>query len=180
MATTKKGKTASAAEKATETKETKQTNTVKKPAKVKLDEFVDVQSCVVGKLIWKSKRTGYKLTWDAYGDINHMQVSDLLDMRNETKKFFIANWVVLLGDRADVILDFLQVSKYYKDVLNPEDLEEILNGDIDELKTALKSMKDSAKQALVYRARQLYQDGEIDSTKTIKVIRDATGVDISL
>ncbi|MBO7461967.1 MAG: hypothetical protein J6T96_05175 [Bacteroidales bacterium] len=173
MATTKTVKTGSAVEKTAETK------TAKKPAKVKLDEFVDVQSSVVGKLVWKSKKTGYKITWDAYGDINHMQVSDLLDMRNDSKKFFIANWVVILGDRAETILDYLQVSKYYKDVLTPEDIEEILLGDAQDLSIALTTMKDSAKNALVYQARQLYADGELDSSKTIKVIRDATGVDIS-
>lgn len=177
MATTKKAK---AETEKVETAESNQTKTTKKPVKVKLDEFVDVQSCVVGKLVWKSKKTGYKLTWDSYGDINPMQVSDLLDMRNEAKYMFIANWVILLGDRAESILDYLQVAKYYKDVLSPEDLEEIITGDPKELATALKTMKDSAKNALVYKARQLYRDGELDSTKTIKAIREATGVDISL
>ena len=153
---------------------------VKKPAKVKLDEFIDVQSCVVGKLIWKSKKTGYKMTWDAYGDINPMQVSDLLEMRNDSKYMFIANWIVLRGDRAQDILDYLQMSKYYKDVLSPDDLEEIVRGDAKELATALNSMKQSTKEALVYKARQLYKDGEIDSNKTIKAIREATGIDISL
>ena len=178
MATTKKVKTAT--EKETDEIKTTQTKTTKKPAKVKLDEFVDVQSCMVGKLVWKSKKTGYKLTWDSYGDINPMQVSDLLDMRNDSKYMFIANWVVLLGDRADEILKYLQVDKYYKDVLTPEDLEEIVTGDPKDLEAALKTMKDSAKEALVYKARQLYRDGELDSAKTIKAVREATGVDISL
>lgn len=178
MATTKKVKPAT--EKETDEIKTTQTKTTKKPAKVKLDEFVDVQSCVVGKLVWKSKKTGYKITWDAYGDVNHIQVSDLLDMRNDSKKFFIANWVVLLGDRADEILKYLQVDKYYKDVLTPDELDEILLGDASELEVALKSMKDSAKNALVYKARELYTEGELDSAKSIKAIREATGVDISL
>lgn len=178
MATTKKVKTAT--EKETDEIKTTQTKTTKKPAKVKLDEFVDVQSCVIGKLIWKSKKTGYKITWDAYGDINHLQVSDLLDMRNDSKKFFIANWVILLGDRAEEILKYLQVDKYYKDVMTPEDLDEILFGDPKELEIALRTMKDSAKNALVYKAKELYAEGEFDSAKSIKAIREATGVDISL
>ena len=175
MATTKK---TSASSKLTEG--AAQTKSIKKPAKVKLDEFVNVQSSVVGKLIWKSKKTGYKLTWDAYGDINPMQVSDLLDMRNDAKYMFIANWVVLLGDRAQDILEYLQVAQYYKDVLSPEDLEEIVLGDPKDLEAALRTMKDSAKEALVYRARALYGEGKLDSSKTIKAIREATGVDISL
>ena len=180
MATTKKtNKSEVSTEKVDATVKYNQTNN-KKPAKVKLDEFVDVQSCVVGKLVWKSKKTGYKITWDSYGDINPMQVSDLLDMRNGSKHMFIANWVVLLGDRADAILDYLQVSKYYKDVLTPEDLEEIVIGDPEELEVTLKTIKDSAKEALLYKARELYKEGELDSSKTIRAIRNATGIDISL
>ena len=153
---------------------------IKKPAKVKLDEFIDVQSCIVGKLIWKSKKTGYKMTWDAYGDINPMQVSDLIEMRNDSKYMFIANWVVLLGDRAQDIMDYLQISQYYKDVLTPDDIDSILLGDPKDLGTALRTMKEATKEALVYKAREYVKDGTIDSSKTIKAIREATGVDISL
>lgn len=151
-----------------------------KKKKVSLSDFVDVQSCVVGRLIWKSRKTGYKMIWDEYGDINPMQVSDLIDMRNDSKSFFASNWVAILGDNAEDVLDYLQVSKFYKDIKKPADLDEIICGDPDELSAFLNSANLNTKNTVVYRSKQLYDEGVIDSAKTISAIRKSTGVDITL
>ena len=76
------------------------TKSAKSAKKVALSEVIDVQSCIIGKLIWKSKRTGYKIVWNEYGEKNPMTVEDLLDMRNGDRRFFERNWVILDGDRA--------------------------------------------------------------------------------
>lgn len=151
-----------------------------KVRKIKLDEFVDVQSNVVGKLIWKSQKTGYKIIWNEFGDINPMQVSDLLDMRNGARAFFVNNWVTLLGDRADAILDYLQVAKYYEDVKAPEDLDNIILGDTEDLATIIGNLSPNIKEALVYRARQLYEEGTFNDAKNVAAIKRETGVDISM
>ena len=189
MATTKKSNTKKVSTKEeTVEKETSAKNAQveakkevpKKVKKVTLDEFIDVQSCVVGKLVWRSKKTGYKVIWNEYGEINPMQVSDLLDMRNDSRGMFTSNWIVLVGDRAKDILDYLQVSKFYKQIVTPEDLDDIILGDAEDIESSVRAMNDSLKEAVVFRATQLYKDGEIDSAKTINAIRKATGVDISL
>lgn len=177
MATKKNTKT-EAAEVVSESKDTT-AKTAKKPKKVTLNEYVDVQSCVQGKLIWKSQKTGYKVVWNEYGEINPMQVSDLIDMRNGAKAFFIKNCVAIVGDRAKEVMDYLQVSKYYSDIMTPDDMDELLLGNAKDVKTYLESASTTIRGAAVSRAKELYNEGILDSAKTVAVIKNVTGFDIS-
>lgn len=162
--------------------ETQESSSKKKPSKKKvgLNDLVDVQSCVVGNLIWVSRRTGYEVRWNDFGDINPMRVNDLIDMRNEYRTFFTKNRIALVGDNAEEVLEYLQMEKFYKDIKRPSDLDDIILGDPSDIESSYTSMTDGVKQAFAYRAAQLYKDGEIDSAKTVSEIRRVAGVDISL
>lgn len=179
MATAKKSTSTKKASEDKCAKDEGAAKSVKRTRKVTPQEIVDVQSCVKGRLVFRSGRTGYKISWNKFGDINPMQVSDLLDMRNEAVGFFTKNLITVCGDRAGDVLDYLQVSKYYREVKTLDDLDDMILGDPKELSVALGSMSQSQKDAIVQRARALYDEGKLTTIKTAVEIRKATGVDIS-
>lgn len=147
-------------------------NTTKK---VRLDETIMVRSCFMGKLNWSSKKTGYNIKWSEFGDENPMTVSELLDMRNGDRRFFEEHWVSLVGDRADEIMDYLQISKYYKNINTVEDVDTIFSYSPDEIIAVVSNFDKHSKELVALRASQLIKDGDLDSIKVISAIKEATG-----
>lgn len=150
----------------------------KKP--VSLDEVVDVQSCVGGQLIWVSPRTGYKIKWNEFGNINPMTVSDLLDMRNgSTRVFFEKNWVAILGDRAEDVMEYLQIKKYYKTSYSADDIDQILTTyEPDEVEAVVSKMPTSLKNTVVFRVREMKANEDLDSYQVIAAVERAVGIKI--
>ena len=153
---------------------------MKKLEPVALDEMIDVQSAVFGQLIWISKKTGYQLIWNEFGECIPMSVADLIDMRNGTREFFERNWVVLCGERAQAIMDYLQISKFYKNFRSIQELDEIFTYEPDEISSVIGEMKPDTKENVARRAFALVASGELDSRKVIDAVEKATGFDLSV
>lgn len=147
-------------------------------AKIDPNELIDVQSCVYGELIFVSRKTGYRIIWDDFGSTNPVTVGDLIDMRNGQKRFFEEPWLVLLGDRAPVIIDYLQVGKYYKNINKLEDFDEIFNYKPSEISAVIKDLTTGTKEIIARRAYALIKEGSLDSRKMIDEIEKATGFSI--
>ena len=167
-------------------KKTTKSKTAAKPATatsrqkkaVKDDDTADVRSCVVGKLTWKSAKTGYKVIWDEFGTSNPMTVEELRDMRNGSRKFFENNWVVIEGDNAEDILKYLQIDKYYKDFSSIEDIDLIFEYEPDEAEAVIKKLGYGLKEVVARRASVLKSEGLLDSVKMIEAVERASGFTI--
>lgn len=148
-------------------------------ADVKLTDLVEVQSCAYGKLIYLSKKTGYKIIWNNFGESEYLTVEELLSMRNGQRKFFENQWLIIAGENADDVINFLQLEKYYKNISSLDDFDEIFNYSPDEISGILEKLSDGTKETVARRAYALVQSGELDSKKIIDVIENITGYEIS-
>ena len=157
----------------------KKTPTTRTLEKIDPNELIEVQSCTYGELTYISRKTGYQIIWDDFGCTNPVTVGDLIDMRNGQKRFFEEPWIVLLGDRAPIIIDYLQVGKYYKNISKLEDFDEIFNYEPADIPAVVKELSQGTKEIIARRAYALIQDGELDSRKMIEAIESATGFKIS-
>ena len=169
--------------KSTSSKPKKSTSATKaekkpQPKPIKDTDVVDVKSCCVGKFIWKSPKTGYKIIWDEFGTSNPMTVADLRDMRNGSRKCFENNWVVIEGDRAEDVLKFLQIDKYYKDFSSVDDVDTIFDYEPDEAEAIVKKFGPGLKELVARRAAALKDEGTLDSVKMLNAIEKATGYKI--
>ena len=145
------------------------------------DLTVDVASAVNGELIWVSKRTGYKVIWNEFGEKNPLTVADLLDMRNGDRAFFVNNWVTIEDPRADEIMKYLGIDKFYKLIKSVDDLDEIVLGmDPDKIKAVLPKFSYSLKETIILRAQELKSEGRLDSSRRIKALEDGTGMEIDV
>lgn len=148
--------------------------------KVSLSESITVKSCFMGKLVWISKRTGYKIIWNEFGDENPMTVEELLDMRNGDRRFFEDHWVSIIGERAKEIMDYLQISKYYKDINNVSDIDDIFDYEPDEIYKIVSAYGEHEKELVALRAAKLIAESKLDSLKVVSAIRKATGYSLEL
>lgn len=152
---------------------------IEKEEPIANDITVDVASAVNGELTWVSKRTGYKVIWNEFGEKNPLTVADLLDMRNGDRAFFVNNWVTIEDPRADKIMKHLGIDKFYNFIKSVDDLDEIiLSKSPDAIKTILPKFSYSLKETVILRALELKKEGILDSSRRIKALEDGTGMTI--
>ena len=170
--TTKKTQATTSIEHTVESAEPKQKLS---PKEVDMSQYVTVRNGFQGRLIYKSSRTGEKFVWDHFGAEQEMELRELRNARNSSKKFFINNWFMFDDDW---IVDFLGVNQYYKNAVRIEDFDKMFGRPAGELKKIIREMSDGQKRSAAYRARQLIADGEIDSNKSIAVLEEALGIEL--
>ena len=176
--TTKKTEEALASKQVSEPEMIEVIEEVKKPLKAKQidpNQYVTVYNGFQGKLVYISKRTGERWEWENFGDEQEMELSELKNARNSTKKFFANNWF-LFEDQW--IIDHLGLGQYYKNALPLEGFDEIFEKTPEEIESAISLLSSGQKRSVAYRAQQLIADGEIDSNKVIKSLEKSLGVDL--
>lgn len=139
------------------------------------EQYVIVRNGFHGKLIYKSSRTGERFAWESFGDEQEMQLRELRNAKNTSKKFFINNWFMF--DEAWVI-DYLGVGQFYKNAISIEHFDDVFKKPASELKKVIAGMSNGQKKSLTYRAIEMISTGEIDSRKTIAALEEALGVDL--
>lgn len=136
---------------------------------------VTVKNGFNGTLVYKSKRTGELFVWDSFGSEQEMELQDLKSAKNTYKAFFINNW--FLFDDPEVV-EWLGMSQYYKHALNTESFNELFTRTPEEIKKTISELSPGQKKSAAFRAKQLIQDGEIDSIKIINALEESLCVDL--
>ena len=151
---------------------------VKPEFKITQEDTVSVVSCVKGELMWKSPE-GRKEVWNHFGDTNYMTIADLFKMRNYDQRFFSDNWVTIEGENAQAYLDYLQVSKYYKNFRTVNQFDKIFSMAPDEIIDTVSKFSNEVKETFARRAKEFMNDGKLDSYQRIEAIQKATGFDLN-
>jgi len=154
-------------------------NNEKPSYKVKKDlnpnMMVTVKNGFNGTLVYKSKRTGEVFVWDSFGSEQEMELQDLKSAKNTYKALFINNW--FLFDDPEII-EWLGMTQYYKHALNTESFNELFNSTPEEIKKTVAKLSAGQKKSAAFRAKQLIQEGKIDSIKIINALEESLSVDL--
>jgi len=154
---------------------------------IPLNTTVLVKSNCYGQLVYKSKKTGFQIEWDNVSSQQYLTLDELLTMRNTYRKFFEKNWVVIEGftddEYSDIsteeILDFLQVKQYYKNLLCPENIDELFKMSSEEIEKRLSNTATGSKDFIIIRANELIESGELDSLRVINVLEKSLNCELS-
>lgn len=145
------------------------------PKEIDPNQYVTVRNGFQGRLVYKSKRTGERFVWEAFGSEQDMELSELKNARNSNKKYFVNNWFMF--DEAWVV-DYLGLGQYYKFAISIQDFDKLFNKPAGEIEKATSKLSDGQKKSVAYRAKQLIREGGIDSNKTISVLEKCLGTDL--
>lgn len=151
-------------------------NTAKR--KVKLTDEVRVVSCVSGSLVYISSKTGYRTTWNEFGAFEIMTVSELMTMRNEQPGFFENHWVVLTGDNANDVVEFLRLEKYFDEINDLTDIDNLFRGDAEDLPRVIAQFTPGAKEMIARRAYDLIRQHELTDVHVIRALESALGYEL--
>lgn len=145
------------------------------PKDIDLNQYITVKNGFHGKLVYKSSRTGEKFVWDKYGSEQEMELKELRNAKNSSKRFFTDNWFMF---DEDWVIDYLGMRQYYKNAISIGDFDKLFKKSPSEIKKAIADMSHGQKRSVIYRASELIASGDIDSRKAIAALEDALGVEL--
>lgn len=158
-------------------------NKIPKAIKIPLDYIIPVKSGVQGGLTYVSRKSGYEVVWDSFGMIEYLPYEELVAMRNSNKRFYVDNWIYFEDTddyTADDIYKSLLVDKYYKNILDLENIDDLLSLECEKLKLKLENASNGLKDTVVTRAKQLMMENDpiMDSISKRETIEKMFGVEL--
>lgn len=152
--------------------------TTKKPVVTKEidpNQIITVRNGFQGRLVYKSKRTGERWSWESFGAEQDMELSELKNARNSNKKYFINNWFMF---DEDWVIDYLGMRQYYKNSLNIQDFDQLFKKPVGEIEDIISKLSEGQRKSVAYRAKQLIAEEEIDSNRVINTLEKCLGVEL--
>lgn len=155
--------------------------------KIEDSTLIRVKSNVFGKLIYRNARSGEETIWEKCGEIQIMSMGDLRAMKANQASFFVNQWVVILGvdegsdceAKAEDIYRALTISKYYGNLVESSDYEEICSWDEEEIEEKISTLSEDAKRNLAIALNEFIKAGVLDSGKKIKAFEKALNCELS-
>lgn len=147
--------------------------------RIPLDTLIPVACNIPGGAIYVSKKTmGYTVEWEDIGSVEYMELNELASMKNTDKRFFEDNWIIL-EDTDDYtamqLYDFLKVSKFYKNVFTPENIDEIFSYSKDRIVKTISTLSRGMKETIAVRAKQKLDDGTLDKN-IVDILESSLGI----
>lgn len=139
------------------------------------NDLIVVMNGLGGSLTHRSQTTGRVWKFMEFGQTDKLPYSELLTIRNLNPKVFNDGWMIILNPQ---VQDEFGLTEMYKNILTPENIDEIFEKDDDDLRDIIRNLPKGMKSAFIVKARELYEAGKIDSRRKIDLIQEE--FDISL
>ena len=154
----------------------------KKPIKTKKEfsqsDGILCRSVIQGGLYYVGTKTGMLYTFTDYGDVTEIEYRDLV-AAVRTKSGYVYNPYFIIEDE-DFIAEFPAVAKFYEDQISIKDLKAILDMNVSDMVSAIKSLPKTAIESLKKIAATQVGNGRLDSVRKIKALDELFGTDLNL
>jgi hypothetical protein len=146
-----------------------------------LNRMICVKNIARGKLIYISKRQmGYTIEWAKKGDINYIELSELVSLKNTDRRFVTEPWIRIVEDDEIEILKYLNVLKYYEDILGINNISEILQLDFNSFKKKFDNLPKGYRNAVAEQAAEMIKNGTLDSIRIKEYIEKEMNIDLDI
>lgn len=146
---------------------------------VKLTDRIRVVSCFYGELFYRNPYTGFSVKWDKFGSDAFLTVEELMAMRNGQRAFFENQWIMLVDDNIDAVIEFLQLEQYYQNITSIQDIEALFQSPVHELPGVLARFSPAAKETIAQHAYSMIQDRRLTDINVIKALEETLGYDLT-
>lgn len=151
------------ASKAENTKPAKQSKVERDP-----EELIMCRSNTSGGLYVEGNRSKYVYTWADYNDVVGVEYRDLVFMIRSNDKTVFEPRIIIEDD--EIIEQFKQLQNLYESLYNVDDLTEVLNLPVRQMKDVIENMPKGAKEALKGIAATMISEHRLDSISKVKTL----------
>lgn len=141
----------------------------KRKVKVENDRLIPVMNITAHGLVYLSRRTGAEWNWERYGDIEYVEMQELLTMRNSQRRFLDEPWILIMDEE---VVHYLGLEKMYEKMVHPDNIESVFKMNNEKFKEVLDSAPKGIAQLIVGRAVEKVANGELDSMYKIKLLNE--------
>lgn len=157
--------------------EEKQEKQVMRKKQIDLDMLVPCRNATDGSLIYKSRKTGLQTVWTNHGDIEYMDVGELLTMKASQPKFLNEPWLIVEDEN---VVEYLGLKHLYQRLVDTDDLDSFFNKTHTEIAEILDRIPNGTKDAIATRARKLVEEGTLYDNRKIRILEEKLKIDLSL
>lgn len=148
---------------------------LKKPSLDK-NELIPVMNITNGSLVYQSRKTGMEVKFERYGDIEYLEVGELLTMRSGQRRFLDEPWILIMDNE---VVNYLGLDKLYKKLENPQNIDNIFAFDNEAFEEIVKSSPRGYAQLIISRAKIKIKEGTLDSVSKIKILEERFNVELA-
>lgn len=153
----------------------KEEKTQVKKKEISRDMLVPCRNITSGRLIYVSKKTGIETIWSEYGDVEYLDVAELLTMRASQPKFLKEPWLFIEDE--DVV-EYLKLQDVYKNIIPVDEVDEFFKLSAKEAKKVLVKLPKGMKELLIEKARKGLQEGTINNLQLIRVLEKELDINL--
>ena len=136
---------------------------------------IPVRSCINGRVIYKSKKTGVTYKWLEKGTYEILTIDELLNMESQSQKFLHSSW--LMVDDEEVIEAF-NLQELYDLVAKVEDIDSFITISLGEQKQIYNKLPKTLQNQVYNHIYNKVETGEIDSKSKIRELEELVQMEL--
>ena len=136
---------------------------------------IPVRSCINGRVIYKSKKTGVTYKWLEKGTYEILTIDELLNMESQSQKFLHSPW--LMVDDEEVIEAF-NLQELYDLVAKVEDIDSFINMSLGEQQKIYNKLPKTLQNQVYNHICFKVDSGEIHSRAKIRQLEELVGMEL--
>lgn len=137
--------------------------------------LVPIMNVTNGKLVYQSKKSGSEFQFENYGDIEYIELYELLTMRSSQRKFLDEPYVIVLDDE---VTDYLGLSTLYKKLTHATEIDRVFTLPLEQFKNIIESTPKGLAHLIISKAKEKIQTGEFDSVQKIQALEEIYNVQL--
>ena len=146
-----------------------------KKKKVERDDVVACRNLTSGRLVYISKKSGLETIWSEFGDVEYIDVAELLTMRSSQPKFLKEPW--LFVDDEDVA-EYLGLRQLYDSLIPIDEVDDFFKLNVQQAKTLIPKLPKGMKALISEKARKGIQDGSLNNLQLIRLLEQELHLDL--
>lgn len=146
-----------------------------KKKKIERDDLVACRNLTSGRLTYISKKSGSETVWSEFGDVEYIDVAELLTMKSSQPKFLKEPWVFI--DDEDVA-DYLGLRQLYETIIPIDEVDDFFRLTAQEAKQFLPKLPKGMKTLIAEKARKGIQDGSLNNLQLIRLLEQELQLDL--
>lgn len=136
---------------------------------------IPVRSCINGRVIYKSKKTGVTYKWLEKGTYEILTIDEVLNMESQSQKFLHSPW--LMVDDEEVIEAF-NLQELYDLVAKVEDIDSFITISLGEQKQIYNKLPKTLQNQVYNHIYNKVETGEIDSKSKIRELEELVQMEL--
>ena len=160
------------------------TTTRKRPtrkARPKIDknEPIACTSVVEGAVVYVSRKTGLRVIWQNYGDMEYIDFEELLTMKASTSAFLTEPYIIVENDD---VMEYFGLTNLYSKLfeIDIDDLDGFFQLSPSVIEGKIKNLPKGYRETIAMKARRMVEDGTLYDTRVMKILATELGMDFSL